>query len=501
TLLSGVASRGTTVLCSLHQPRPRVLNLLDKVILLSKGQVAYFGSPRDAEPFFRSIGRPFPTDQPHPADAMLTLCCREDGRDLPLLFRRSARSFPFSPSGSPVSSQQPSSEQDRSGSRRDGLVVSLSGSLNDRGERELSSGGTTELVEVGGGRGASAGTRDGGAGSGRRAEEEGRRRRHHHRSASGGVAAKGEAAGDERGAAPFLVQVEALSRRLLLRAVRHPLLLVLHFGGSLAMALCLASVFGGRLGFNLAGAQDRRVADVFGALFFLLLYLSLLSLTSLPVWREDRRLFLSEAMGGAYGHLPYFTSVALADILLVRVLPPLAFAVVGYPLMGLNSEPDNPGCLLWFAGILVLANVTVALAAMGVGALGLPLDLSNLVGGLMVLLLASFGRFLLNGTRIPVAWRWLSSVTPLGYAFEALLINEFSDADGQRPYRIEGSHCSPDLPVIEPLGPQILATFSFSSERSTMHLDVVILLFIALGLSVTSLLIFFFATRCATAVL
>lgn len=91
----------------------------------------------------------------------------------------------------------------------------------------------------------------------------------------------------------------------------------------------------------------------FGALFFLLLYLSLLSLTSLPVWREDRRLFLSESIGGAYGHLAYFTSVALADILLVRVLPPLAFAVLGYPLMGLNMAPDNQGCLLWFAGILV----------------------------------------------------------------------------------------------------------------------------------------------------
>lgn len=36
-------------------------------------------------------------------------------------------------------------------------------------------------------------------------------------------------------------------------------------------------------------------------------------------------------------------------------------------------------------------------------------------------------------------WRWLSSVTPLGYAFEALLINEFSDTNGERPYRIEGS--------------------------------------------------------------
>lgn len=52
--------------------------------------------------------------------------------------------------------------------------------------------------------------------------------------------------------------------------------------------------------------------------------------------------------------------------------------------------------------VQVISNVTVALAAMGVGALGLPLDLSNLVGGLMVLLLAAFGRFLLNGTRIPL---------------------------------------------------------------------------------------------------
>lgn len=42
-------------------------------------------------------------------------------------------------------------------------------------------------------------------------------------------------------------------------------------------------------------------------------------------------------------------------------------------------------------------------------------------------------------------WRWLSSVTPLGYAFEALLINEFSDTNGERPYRIEGSVSLLDL--------------------------------------------------------
>ena len=62
---------------------------------------------------------------------------------------------------------------------------------------------------------------------------------------------------------------------------------------------------------------------------------------------------------------------------------------------------------------------------------------------------------------------------------------------------MDRQHCSPDLPVIEPLGPQILATFSFSPERSTMHVDVVVLVCLAFGLAASSLLIFFYATRCA----
>lgn len=57
--------------------------------------------------------------------------------------------------------------------------------------------------------------------------------------------------------------------------------------------------------------------------------------------------------------------------------------------------------VLLLRGVQVLVNVAVALAAMGVGALGLSLDLSSLLGGLMVLLFALFGRFLLNGSRTP----------------------------------------------------------------------------------------------------
>lgn len=62
----------------------------------------------------------------------------------------------------------------------------------------------------------------------------------------------------------------------------------------------------------------------------------------------------------------------------------------------------------------VLTNVSVALAAMGIGALGLPLDLANLMGGSMVLIFSLFSRFLLNGSRIPDGEK---RRTPRGPAF------------------------------------------------------------------------------------
>lgn len=58
-LLSDVAAhQGTTILCSLHQPRPQVFALLDRVLLMSRGQVSYFGTPAFTADYFASMGRP-----------------------------------------------------------------------------------------------------------------------------------------------------------------------------------------------------------------------------------------------------------------------------------------------------------------------------------------------------------------------------------------------------------------------------------------------------------
>lgn len=301
-LLRGVASRGTTILCSLHQPRPRVLDLLDKVILLNKGRVAYFGSPRDAEGYFNSVGRPFPARQPHPADAMLTLCCREDGADLASLYRRSSAFFMGGSCGGYRGSNRALPRDEENGQdeeKEEALRVMSAHHPAEHPEKDVShdqqdppSGNAgseatlpsslhagsdieeTELVDVGRG-GAAEGAESGAHPEQRRGrrrelrqnlrdhsrarERNQGRRQVHQQQEQQGTLGTGKGGGEDKKSAPFLVQVEALSRRLLLRAVRHPLLLMLHFGGSIAMSLCLASVFGGRLGFNLEGAQNRPV--------------------------------------------------------------------------------------------------------------------------------------------------------------------------------------------------------------------------------------------------
>lgn len=288
TLLRGIASRGTTVLCSLHQPRPKVLNLLDKVMLLSRGQVAYFGAPSDAARYFSSVGRPFPVGQSHPADAMLALACQENGGDLPALFRRSpmartasaAAAAAVSSAVSPVGAVVPDrgDVETVENNYPGGNGHPAGGEVDAHGR-----GVQTELVEVGGRRRNS--TTRGRNGMGWRTSRDGGER--------DSLASSGEGVGDGDGgrsrasgansmagelivtrksdggmsvreegqpsAIPFWVQVEVLSRRLLLRAIRHPLLLFLHLYGSVAMALCLGSVFGGHLESNLAGAQNRCV--------------------------------------------------------------------------------------------------------------------------------------------------------------------------------------------------------------------------------------------------
>ena len=55
-LLDELAAKGHTIVCTLHQPRPSIFELIDQLLLLSQGNVVYFGNTCSAEKHFERIG-------------------------------------------------------------------------------------------------------------------------------------------------------------------------------------------------------------------------------------------------------------------------------------------------------------------------------------------------------------------------------------------------------------------------------------------------------------
>lgn len=123
---------------------------------------------------------------------------------------------------------------------------------------------------------------------------------------------------------------------------------------------------------HLQGIQNR-----FGLLFVILLFQSLLALSSLPLWREAQLLLFRERDAAAYGTPAFFAAKLLCDLVPLRLVPPLLFAVLTYPLVGLHA--GSAAVAATFAGVLVLANVVAALVCMLLGAALPSMPVANLV--------------------------------------------------------------------------------------------------------------------------
>ena len=263
-------------------------------------------------------------------------------------------------------------------------------------------------------------------------------------------------------AASFGLQLRVLCGRLLRNTYRHPFLFWLHFVATLAVALCIGAVFR-RAGVDTGGIQNR-----LGALFFMLLYLSFISLGSLPVWHEERLLFARERAAGTYGANAYFTAVVLFDILPLRVLPPLFF-LASYALIGLHA--GCAVCMVRFAGVLVLASVAASSLCMAIGAFAPSNATANVAGSVALLTAALFGGFLVQRPELPPGWRWLATLSPINRAFEALAVNEFHGVDGFA----FTSRVAPDARV-SVTGDQVLLTFGFGASWPVFYADVQALL-------------------------
>ena len=94
--------------------------------------------------------------------------------------------------------------------------------------------------------------------------------------------------------APYPLQLRVLSTRLMRKLYRHPFLILVNFLATLVTAVALGLIFR-NAGVDTGGIQNR-----LGCLFFMLLYLSMMSLSSLPIWRAEKLLFIRSATRRAF---------------------------------------------------------------------------------------------------------------------------------------------------------------------------------------------------------
>lgn len=52
-VLKEMASKGKTIVCTIHQPASEIYALFDRLLLLSEGRAAYLGEAKNAVDFFK----------------------------------------------------------------------------------------------------------------------------------------------------------------------------------------------------------------------------------------------------------------------------------------------------------------------------------------------------------------------------------------------------------------------------------------------------------------
>lgn len=281
-------------------------------------------------------------------------------------------------------------------------------------------------------------------------------------------------------AAKLPVQIELLAMRKLHSLVRHPWLLGFALAATLATAALMAVVYAD-MGNMTPGIQNR-----LAAFFFVALYLSLVSLSSVPVWQVERSLFLRERAAGAYSTAAYLVTTISYDLIFMRVLPPVLLTAVAYPAMGLRGGLGHQGT---FCAALMLCNVAAAAMNMAIGAACSSTSVANMLGSLAVLVNLLFGGFLMSLHAAPAVVQALGKLSIAYYAYNILAVNEFKGAEDYRltPFRPPGTDPA-DLPHKDVDGNFILRLFYFRMD--SMGTDVLGLVLLSIGyIGLTSLIL------------
>jgi len=385
-LLSTLAKKGRTIIFSIHQPRYSIFRLFDSLTLLAKGKMVYHGKLKHALPHFNALGYQC-EEHNNPADFFLDVVNGDTHKHI-----------------DDVTKTNDNVTKDKNDD------VTKEEKYDITKGRELVTKSSEDFVRI---------AREL---NGKYLNSDARKRLEKEFEVIGEVM-EGKANESwfynvNKHANPIHYQLKILMKRAALNVIRNPAALAVVMAVNVIIGLLYGVLF-----FQIGNEISPDVQNRFGVLFNLVIYLLFGSISSMEVFLKEKEVFAHEYASGYYRVFPYFLSKVLADLIPIRTLGPIFFAVTTYWMVGLRT-----GISEFFTFLIILLALGYASVAMTMffTCFFSTFVVANTIVSLVFVFSVMFAGLLLNVDSVLPWLAWIQHISIARFAYNALAINEFS---------------------------------------------------------------------------
>ncbi|XP_009765003.1 ABC transporter G family member 20-like [Nicotiana tabacum] len=362
-VLQRIAQSGGIVIMSIHQPSYRILSLLDHLIILSRGNTVFTSSPSSLQQFFAEFGNPIPEN--------------ENRIEFALDF---IRELEGTPNGTKNLVEFNKTWQRKKTSNSSSLFYNgTKPSLKDAISASVSRG---KLV-----------------------------------SGATNIDSSLSSSNIPKFANPFWVDMVVIAKRSMLNSMRMPELFGMRFGAVVVTGIILATIFW-KLDNSPKGVQER-----VGFFAFAMSTTFYTCAEAIPVFLQERYIFMRETAYNAYRRSSYVLSHAIISLPSILVLS-IAFAVTTYWSVGLAGGVSGFLFFLLFMVASFWAGSSFVTFLSGV-IYNVMMAYTVVVAILAYFVL--FSGYFISRDRIPPYWIWFHYMSLVKYPYQGVLQNEFDD--------------------------------------------------------------------------
>lgn len=354
--------RRHAVIFTIHQPRSHIFADFDKLLLLARGKVMYFGPAMGAIDHFSRIGHPM-TIPENPADFLVDLVTVD------LQMKDELEKLDDMVEGYDKSAI--------AADCREKLlqITTCEGGKRDPRGKDSKKGYSCSIPEF--------------------------------------LDSTGAPRADSK-PSPFL-QFRTLLRRNFTNSARDRTRIFSRMVVSAFQGILVGTTF-----YRLSENEDK-VQDRINDLFFVCVFLFMMSYTILPRVIADRVLFLRERANGMYGTAPYFVAATFAALPLA-FFPSMIYSTLVTYLSNLQGDVNR---YFYFVLMCFLHSFAAESCILFLSCISRSYDVAYSIVGAVFEVFVFFGGFAVTYDNMLAMWKWAYWVSFFQYSFTGMMVNEF----------------------------------------------------------------------------